>query len=80
LRAGEKWGGSGGTGFCEVGKFKWKWFCYRCKEDILKNLACANEGSFAYKIVVKNRISVQFSEKSVWSVVGRENWEAAVCD
>jgi len=36
--------------------------------------------AFGYKIVVKNRISVRFSAKSVWSVVGRKNWEAAVCD
>ena len=48
----------------------------------MKNLACSNEGSvtFGYKIVVENRISVRFSEKSVGSVVGGKNWEAAVCD
>ena len=36
--------------------------------------------TFGYKIVVKNRISVLFSEKSVGSVVGKKDWEAAVCD
>jgi len=36
--------------------------------------------AFGYKIVVENRISVLFSGKSVGSVVGGKNWEAAVCD
>ena len=52
------------------------------QEDILKNLARADEKcvAFGYKIVVENTISVRFSGKCIGSVVGEKKLKAADCD
>ena len=48
----------------------------------MKNLTSANERCVAFEneIVIKNRVCVGFSEKSVWSVSGGRRREAPVCD